>query len=249
MSVPTRTHWPTLLLQPRADPVVATGPEWEHLARLAKGLAWVTLVWLGVEAGIAIGAALVARSTALLGFGLDSGIEALASMAVVWRFSGSRLREPASEHRAHRLVAASYFLLAPYLAAEAVRSLVSAVRPEITVVGLVLTAATALFETPLGIAKRRIGTRLGSGATAGEGVQNLLCSSLAIAVFVSLLANALLGVWWLDGVVAIGIAAWALVEGGRSWQGRPCACVSAGCEDDAGGRRQQLQSPVRSSNR
>jgi len=42
-----------------------------------------------VEAGVAIGAAVATGSAALLGFGLDSGIEALASVIVIWRFTGT----------------------------------------------------------------------------------------------------------------------------------------------------------------
>jgi divalent metal cation (Fe/Co/Zn/Cd) transporter len=90
----------------------------------------------------------------------------------------------------------------------------------------VLTAGTAVFEPPLGIAKRRIGARLGSPATAGEGTQNLLCAYLALAVFAGLAANTLWDAWWLDGVVALGIAGWTVVEGRRAWAGRSsrCAC-------------------------
>lgn len=83
----------------------------------------------------------------------------------------------------------------------------------------------AVFEPALGLAKRRIGARLGSAATAGEGSQNLLCAYLAIAVFAGLVANTLWGAWWLDGVVALGIAAWAVVEGRRAWAGRSCGCA------------------------
>ena len=87
-----------------------------------------------------------------------------------------------------------------------------------------LTAGTAVFEPALGVAKRRIGARLGSSATAGEGTQNLLCAYLAMAVFGGLAANTLLGAWWLDGVVALGISGWAVVEGRRAWAGKSCAC-------------------------
>jgi hypothetical protein len=83
---------------------VAGSADWLRLARLA---------WMGVEGGVAIGAAIVAGSVALLGFGLDSGIEALASIIVIWRFTGTRLASPASERRAQQLVAVSFFLLAP----------------------------------------------------------------------------------------------------------------------------------------
>jgi hypothetical protein len=72
----------------------------------------------------------------------------------------------------------------------------------------------------------RENARLGSSATAGEGTQNLLCAYLAIAVFAGLAANTLWGAWWLDGVVALGIAGWAVVEGRRAWAGRSCGCAS-----------------------
>jgi divalent metal cation (Fe/Co/Zn/Cd) transporter len=96
---------------------------------------------------------------------------------------------------------------------------------ETSIAGLVLTAGTAILEPALGIAKRRIGARLGSAATAGEGTQNLLCAYLAFAVFIGLAANTLFGAWWLDGVVALGIAEWALLEGRRAWAGQGCACA------------------------
>ena len=90
-------------------------------------------------------------------------------------------------------MAVSFFLLAPYIAAEAIRALAAGDRAETSIVGLVLTAGTAVFEPALGVAKRRIGARLGSSATAGEGTQNLLCAYLAMAVFAGLAANTLVG--------------------------------------------------------
>ena len=204
---------------------VAVSADWLRLARLARTLSWITLAWMGIEGGVAIGAAVVAGSIALLGFGLDSGIEAMASIIVIWRFTGTRLASATSERRAQQLVAVSFFLLAPYIAVEAIRALVTAEHAETSIVGLVLTAGTAVFEPALGLAKRRIGARLGSSATAGEGTQNLLCAYLAIAVFAGLAANTLWGAWWLDGVVALGIAAWAVVEGKRAWAGKSCGCA------------------------
>jgi divalent metal cation (Fe/Co/Zn/Cd) transporter len=76
----------------------------------------------------------------------------------------------------------------------------------------------------LGVAKRRLGARLGSAATAGEGTQNLLCAYLAAAVLAGLLANMILGWWWLDPVVALGIAALAVREGTGAWHGEECGC-------------------------
>ena len=199
--------------------------DWLRLAHLARTLSWITLAWMAIEGGVAIAAAVMAGSVALLGFGLDSGIEAMASVIVIWRFTGTRLASSASERRAQQLVAVSFFLLAPYIAAEAIRSLVAGDRAETSIIGLALTAGTAIFEPALGAAKRRIGARLGSPATAGEGTQNLLCAYLAIVVFAGLAANTLWGAWWLDGAVALAIAGWAVVEGRRAWAGRSCGCA------------------------
>ena len=74
------------------------------------------------------------------------------------------------------------------------------------------------------MARRRIDARIGSSATAGEGTQNLLCAYLAIAVFAGLAAIALLGAWWLDGLVAVGIARLGNRRGRRTWAGRSCGC-------------------------
>ena len=71
--------------------------DWLRLAHLARALSWITLAWMAIEGGVAIAAAVVAGSVALLGFGLDSGIEAMASIIVIWRFTGTRLTCPASE--------------------------------------------------------------------------------------------------------------------------------------------------------
>ena len=214
-----------------ATPAVVPA-EWLRLARLARLLSWLTLGWLGIEAGVAIGAAVLAGSVALLGFGLDSGIEALASIIVIWRFTGTRLASTSSERRAQRLVAVSFYLLGPYIAVEAIRALATADRAETSIAGIVLTAGTAILEPALGLAKRRLGARLGSAATAGEGIQNLLCAYLAAAVLAGLLANTLLGAWWLDGVVALVISAWAVAEGRRAWAGRGCGCA---CQPDPRG--------------
>src|ERR1700722_9478083 len=113
------------LLPPRAQasqPVPGSA-DWLRLARLARTLSWATLAWMGIEGGVAIGAAVAAGSVALLGFGLDSGIEALASIIVIWRFTGTWLASATAERRAQQLVAVSFFLLAPYIAVEAARAL------------------------------------------------------------------------------------------------------------------------------
>jgi hypothetical protein len=106
--------------------------------------------WLGIEAGVAIAAAVLAGSAALLGFGLDSGIEALASIIVICRFTGTRLTSATAERRAQQFVAVSCYLLAPYIAAEAIWGLIHADHSETSIIGLVMTAGTAILEPDWG---------------------------------------------------------------------------------------------------
>jgi divalent metal cation (Fe/Co/Zn/Cd) transporter len=203
------------------------GDDWLRLAHRARLLSWLSLAWLGIEGMVAIVAGVAAGSIALVAFGLDTAIEGLASVVIVWRFSGSRILSDRAERRAQRLVAAQFFILAPFIAFEATRTLVTGGEIETSWLGIGLTVASLAICQPMGLAKRRLGRRLGSTATVGEGTQNLLCGYLASAVLAGLLANTLFGIWWLDPAVALGIAAVALREGRRALRGEACAgCAS-----------------------
>ena len=135
---------------------------WLQGARRARRLATASLVWLCFEGAATTTAGLLAGSTALLANGLDGAIEGLASIIVVWRFSGSRTLSPSSERRAQRLVALSFFLLAPYIAFEGAHALLVEHRAESTLLGIGLSIATLCICPWLGRAKLRLGEQLAS---------------------------------------------------------------------------------------
>jgi divalent metal cation (Fe/Co/Zn/Cd) transporter len=212
-------------------------PEWLAAAKQARLLSWLSLVWMGLEGGIAITAGILAGSIALIGFGIDSAIEGIASVVIIWRFTGARMLSNAAEERAQRLVAIQFFLLAPYLTFEAIQHLASAEHPEVSLLGMVLTATSLMGMPLLGIAKQRVARQLGSQATHGEGTQNLLCAYLAGAVLLGLAGNAALSWWWLDPIAALVIAAVAVREGVETWRGEGCCAAppighpTASCAD------------------
>jgi divalent metal cation (Fe/Co/Zn/Cd) transporter len=193
---------------------------------LAKLLSSLTLIWLGIEGVVGVIAGVLAGSIALVAFGLDSAIEGLASVIVIWRFTGTRTISADAERRAQRWVAISFFLLAPYVAAEAIETLIEGAAAETSWLGIVLTAATLVICPWLGLAKRRIGEELGSRATYGEGAQNVLCAILAGAVLGGLAANTLFGLWWVDPAIALSISAICVREGQKAWRGEECGCAT-----------------------
>ena len=206
--------------------IVPGSPSWLRLARLARLLSSLTLVWLTIEGVVGVVAGVLAGSIALVAFGLDSAIEGLASVIVIWRFTGHRTISADAERRAQKWVAISFFLLAPYVAAEAIETLIDGVAAETSWLGIGLTAGTLMICPSLGLAKRRIAEKLGSRATYGEGTQNVLCAILAAAVLVGLAANTLFGLWWLDPAIALAIAAICVREGQKAWRGEECGCAT-----------------------
>jgi divalent metal cation (Fe/Co/Zn/Cd) transporter len=196
--------------------------ERESLVRRAKLLAWLGVGWHGIEAAIALGAGIVASSIALVGFGADSLVESFAGFALLWRFGSGRASSEIAERRAQRLIGASFFAIAAYVAVEAIRALVTGSHPEVSYIGIGLAAVTVVLMPPLAAAKAGVGEKLGSSATKSEGRQNLLCAYLSVALLVGLGANALFGLWWADPVAALLIAGVAVNEGREAWAGNAC---------------------------
>ena len=212
----------TIQLTPLRRP--AQTAERAKLQRQARWLAWGGIAWHFVEFGIAVGAGIAASSIALLGFGIDSLIEALAGFVVLWLFTGRRINSPTAERRAQQMIAVSFYILAAYIGVEAIRSLVGGHEPDPSWVGIGLAAFTAPTMPLLASAKRRVGHKLGSAATVQEASQTQLCAYLSIALLIGLGANAVFGWWWADPLAALAIAVVALREGRASWKGDSCDC-------------------------
>jgi divalent metal cation (Fe/Co/Zn/Cd) transporter len=212
---------------PTSPPVATISPErYRELAARVKLLSWLSLGAMSLEGIVALVAGIMAGSIALVGFGLDSAIEGFASVIIIWRFTGSRVMSETAEDRAQKLVAVQFFILAPYVAVESIRSLIGNEHPDVSVLGMALAVFSLVTMPLLGIAKQRIAEQIGSAATKGEGRQNVLCAYLAGALLIGLAGNAVAGAWWLDPVVGILIAAVAVKEGVDAWRGDGC-CVGS----------------------
>ena len=216
----------TVAVLPLALPAPELPPaERDRLERRARQLAWGGIAWHFVEFAVALAAGIVAGSIALIGFGADSLIEVFAGLAVVWLFTGSRIGSHRAERRAQQAIAISFFVLAAYVAAEAIRTLVAADHPATSWAGIGLAAFTAPTMPLFALAKRRIANRLHSAAAVNEAAQTQLCAYLSVALLLGLGANALFGWWWADPVAALALTAVAVREGRSSWRGDACCAA------------------------
>ncbi|MEA2398569.1 MAG: hypothetical protein QOK25_2125 [Thermoleophilaceae bacterium] len=217
-----------------ALPIVPPANERASLIRRAKLLAWLGLGWHAIEATVALVAGLAAGSIALIGFGADSMIEALAGSILIWRFASARAASHGAEHRAQKLISATFYALALYVGVEAVRTLAEGHHPDVSYVGIGLSAFTLVTMPVLAGAKRRVGQRLSSPATESEARQTTLCAYLSAALLIGLGANAVAGWWWADPVTALVICGVAVREGRRAWHGESCctAAITLTAHDD-----------------
>lgn len=193
--------------------------EYEADRRRAIRLEYFTVVWNVAEAVVALVAGIVAGSIALVGFGLDSVIETVAAVTLLWRLRQRGDLEEVAESRALRIVGTTFFALAAYVSYESVRDLWGQHRPEESLVGIVLAAVSLVVMPVLGVAKRRVAKRLGSRALAADGMETFLCAYLSLTLLVGLTLNAWLGWWWADPVAALAMVAFMVREGWEAFEG------------------------------
>jgi hypothetical protein len=187
-----------------------------------------------IEGVVGVAAGHEADSLSLLIWGASSVVEGLASVVVIWRFTGSRTLSATSERTAQRWVAGTFLLLVPYFLYEAIDKLLTGGEAHANAAGIAVTAAAVVLMPLLGWAKLRLARRLGSGATAGEGTQNLLCAAQAAAALVALV-GAGIGLQVVDPIAAVVISAIAVKECVGLWRGEEDdCCAPVGFSDPAG---------------
>ncbi|MGQ0843014.1 MAG: cation diffusion facilitator family transporter [Sporichthyaceae bacterium] len=202
----------------------------DELNRRVRLLAWFTVVYNTAEGIVAVTAGVVAGSVALVGFGLDSGVEVLSALAVGWQFNG-RADARDRERTTLRLIAVSFFALAAYVTVDALRGLLSDGDADPSAIGIVLACASLVVMPLLVRAKRRAGRELGSATVAADATQTELCTYLSAVLLAGLLLNTVLGWAWADPLVGLVIAAVAVREGLQAWRGDTCCAPASTAAD------------------
>lgn len=196
--------------------------------RIGLWLVGMTLGYNVVEAVVALAAGAAADSVALVGFGLDSGIEVAAAGVLLWRLSletrgvdGEELER--AERRVHRFVGATFLALAAYVSGQAGWTLWTGDAAQESAVGIALAAASLVIMPLVSWGKLRAAREIGSAALRAEAKETLACSYLSFALLLGLVANAAAGWWWADPAAALAMVPWLIREGLEGLRGESCA--------------------------
>lgn len=214
-----------------AGPLVLPPDERAALVRRGRALEYITVGYNSLEGVLSIAAGVVAGSIALVGFGIDSGIEVVSGLALIWRLysdADERKRERV-ENLALRIVGVSFLLLAAYVTFDSAKSLIEREPPGQSVLGLVIAGFSVILMPMLASAKRKVARRIGSAALEADATQTDLCMYLSAILLVGLGLNAWLGWWWADPLAALVMVPIITKEGWEAVRGETkCGCHGAG---------------------
>ena len=207
------------------ETVLETCASHSGFMKRGRQLEYFTIGWNLFEAGVAASSGLAAGSISLIGFGVDSLIESLSGIALIWR-----LREHPEndwrEKRALRLVGISFLVLAIYVGGGAGKALFKREPPETSLVGICLAIASLLVMPVLARAKRRVAAKIDSRALHADSRQSDLCAYLSLILLAGLSLNASLGWWWADPVAGLLMVPLIVNEGVVAIRGAKCGCGS-----------------------
>jgi divalent metal cation (Fe/Co/Zn/Cd) transporter len=199
-------------------------------SQLHRGLRleYFSVTYNVIEAVVGMILGVAAGSVALVGFALDSVVEASSASILVWRLHaeahGGRTAEDV-ERRAIRLVAWAFFALSAYIGIQATFDLITRARPEASIPGIGLAIASIAIMPILAWRKRVVARILDSRALQADSSQTTLCTYLSFFLLFGLVANATLGWWWADPVAGLAIAAFAAKEGHELWTTKDLCCT------------------------
>jgi len=186
-------------------------------------LEYFTIGYNILEAAASILFGALAGSIALVGFGLDSIVESLSGLILLWRLKRhetlSREEEERVEKRAVKFVAITFFILGIYVLVESARKLILQEVPEPSLPGIIIAITSVVLMPVLAQRKLKVGVEIESKALVADSKETLACALLSVALLLGLGLNYVVGLWWADPVAGLVIVAFLFKEGWEGWKG------------------------------
>lgn len=180
-------------------------------------LSYFTVGYNILEGIVSIFAGLLAGSTALIGFGIDSFIESLSGTVMIWRFRKhgkiSKEEEEKLEKKAIKFVAYTFFILGAYLLYESIKKLYFQEIPKPSFLGIIIAVISIIVMPVLFYMKYQTGKSMSSRSLVADSKQTLACVFLSVALLIGLGLNYLYGLWQADSIVGLVIVIFLIKEG------------------------------------
>ena len=206
--------------------------------RLGVRIELVTIIWMTIEASIAIVTGFATHSVSLQGFGIDSIIELISGGVLLWRLrveqrGGTTGVVERAERRAAWITAIGLFALAVYIVGDSAFAFLTRSRPEASWWGIGLAIAATIIMPLLWRGKLRVARRIESAALKADAMCSITCAYMAITLLVGLLLNKFFGWWWADPLAALGLVYFIVKEGREALHeartGETCCCGEEEC--------------------
>ncbi len=194
----------------------------EKLYKKGLFLEYFTVGYNVAEAVVSVVFGYIANSIALIGFGLDSVVESLSGMVLIWRLRQhgkiSERKEEEVEKKATKFVAITFFVLGFYVLFQSVKKLIIKEIPDPSLPGIIIAIASMGIMPFLSRQKFNVGKQIQSQALVSDSKETLACFFLSVALLLGLGSNYVMGFWQADPIVGMIIVVFLFREGREAWQ-------------------------------
>ncbi|KDR84364.1 hypothetical protein GALMADRAFT_220133 [Galerina marginata CBS 339.88] len=219
-------------------------PSYRRLQQYAIAISIISVIYNGAEGGLSIGFGAESKSRALIFYGIQSGIEVISALLVVWRFRN--IAKPGEERetnlnsenlRFEKLGTISIGVLLIALAlgtvASSIAILVLHQEPDSSNASLIISASAIVIMVLIWLPKRYLATALDSSTMRGEAICSLSCIQLTCVLFAgSLIFRLWRGGWWVDGATSMCLSILFGWEGFKMVRWASSTEFTGGCCDD-----------------
>jgi len=195
----------------------------EKTYKKALFLEYFTVGYNVIEAAVSIAFGHIAKSIALIGFGLDSVVESLSGMILIWRLRKhgkvSEEEEEAVERKATKFVALTFFILGLYVLFHSLKKLIEKEIPNPSLPGIIIAIVSIVVMPLLSWQKFKAAKQIQSQALVADSKETLACFFLSVALLIGLLSNYVFDFWQADPIVGLIIVVFLFREGWENWRG------------------------------
>jgi Co/Zn/Cd efflux system component len=204
------------LISSNGDQVLTVGEIKREILK-AKRCAIATLILTGIFTVLSVVASEESDSTAAFGFAFESLLAGLASFIILWRFWSVKELENRNRRReviALFVITASLIISGISVGYKSIKALVCTEKHKKSRMLLVLSSVSVVVYLVLFVIKHRIAKRLGSRALRTDSIDALCGALLALSIVVTTSTREFTAkAWFLDSVIALGVAVFSLAYG------------------------------------